>query len=228
LAIIQIERVITSSDELAFNKQLAIEYYKAFSQMADETGANKDGLMTSVLSAPDVMASKEDSLDEAEWASIKETCEQAFSELDKFRKKEGEHLRSVLKSHGQKIIELIPQVEEFEEARKEKMLDKIQTSLQENLKNETYDANRFEQELIYYLEKLDIAEEKNRLKEHCKLFMEEMGGEVSGKKLGFISQEMGREINTMGSKANYAPIQKLVVSMKEELEKIKEQSFNIL
>lgn len=228
LAIIQIERVITSSDELAFNKELALEYYKAFEELATETGANKDTLMNSVLSVPEVMASKEDGLDEDEWLSIKTTCEKAFEELEQFRKKEGEHLRGVLKTHGQRIVDLIPQVEQFEEERKQKMLDKIKTSLQENLQNENYDANRFEQELIYYLEKLDIAEEKNRLKEHCKLFMDEMSGNVSGKKLGFISQEMGREINTMGSKANFAPIQKLVVSMKEELEKIKEQSFNIL
>jgi uncharacterized protein (TIGR00255 family) len=228
LAIIQIERISTSADELAFNKSLAKEYYKAFKELAAETGASEDALMASVLTAPEVMASREDSIDPKEWQSIQETCEAAFKELDAFRKKEGENLRSVMIQHCEKISSLLPEIEEFEAERKEKMIVKIRSALQENMLTENYDANRLEQELIYYLEKLDIAEEKNRLTEHCKLFMEEIKGEVSGKKLGFISQEMGREINTMGSKANFAAIQKIVVNMKEELEKIKEQSFNIL
>jgi uncharacterized protein (TIGR00255 family) len=228
LAIIQIKKLVQTKDELAFNKTLANEYYKAFKDFADEAGANSDNIMASVLSAPEVMASREDGIDPNDWKDIQNACEAAFQELDKFRQKEGETLRKMLIGHCEEIISCIPQVEAHEADRKAKMIEKIKSALQDNMLNESYDANRMEQELIYYLEKLDIAEEKNRLNEHCKLFMEEINGNVSGKKLGFISQEMGREINTMGSKANFAPIQKIVVSMKEELEKIKEQSFNIV
>jgi len=228
LAIIQIERVTVSSDDLAFNKELAKQYFRAFTEMAEETGANSDSILSNALNAPDVMAAQEESLKPEEWAIIKQTCENAFAELDKFRKEEGEQLRIILSNHCQAIIDLIPEVEQHEVDRKEKLISKLRTALAENNISEMFDANRMEQELIYYLEKLDVAEEKNRLKEHCKLFMTAVSGDVSGKKLGFISQEMGREINTLGSKANYAPIQKIVVSMKEELEKIKEQSFNVL
>lgn len=228
LAIVQFERSVIGSDQLALNRDLAIEYYKAFKEVVDETGADSNGLLQSVFSAPEVMSAKEEDISEEEWQLVKATAEEAFDALDKFRKNEGEQLRSIMKEHCEKILAIIPEVEVFEAARKEKMIEKLRSALAEQTLTENYDSNRMEQELIYYLEKLDIAEEKNRLKEHCKLFLEEISGEVSGKKLGFISQEMGREINTMGSKANFAAIQKLVVNMKEELEKIKEQSFNIL
>lgn len=228
LAMINIERVVSSSDQLSINQDLAIQYYNAFKNIADKTGANPDHILSSVFNVQEVMSSKEDTLTDEEWESVKEACDLAVVDLEHFRKNEGETLREIMKTHCQKLIALIPQVEEHEATRKERMIQKLKNALAEKQLAENYDTNRMEQELIYYLEKLDLAEEKNRLIEHCNLFMNEINGDVSGKKLGFITQEMGREINTLGSKANYAPIQKIVVEMKEELEKIKEQTFNIL
>jgi len=134
----------------------------------------------------------------------------------------------MLKSHNDTILEQLPAVETLDSERKDQVKERLENGLAQYQKDNKADENRFEQELLYYLEKMDITEEKNRLRAHCELFSKTLDGEANGKKLGFICQEMGREINTLGSKASYAPMQAVVVTMKEELEKIKEQSLNVL
>ena len=148
--------------------------------------------------------------------------------FETFRLDEGQSLLTVLKEHCKIIESLIPEVEYFEHERLELTKQRLQKNLNDLLLKDGYDKNRFEQEMIYYLEKLDISEEKNRLISHCHHFMDTLGEDQSGRKLNFIAQEMGREINTMGSKAAHVAMQKTVVKMKEELERIKEQVLNVL
>ena len=153
---------------------------------------------------------------------------EALKITDEFRRQEGEVLKTDLLKRKNLILEYLGEVDPFETGRHENIKNKLIKNLTELTQSGKYDENRFEQELIFYLEKLDITEEKVRLAKHCSYFDETIDEEGAGKKLGFISQEMGREINTLGSKANDADIQRLVVKMKDELEKIKEQLFNIL
>ena len=166
--------------------------------------------------------------DEAFVAKVTETLDQALDIVDGFRIQEGQTLKKDLLHRVELILDLLGQVEPFEKSRHEVIKQRITKNLSELTTAGQYDENRFEQELIYYLEKLDITEEKVRLRQHCNYFNESCDDDQAAKKLGFISQEMGREINTLGSKANEVNIQKIVVKMKDELEKIKEQVCNIL
>lgn len=166
--------------------------------------------------------------DDAFVAKVGETLDQALDIVDGFRVQEGNTLKKDLLHRVELIIDLLGQVEPYEKNRHEVIKQRITKNLGELTTSGQYDENRFEQELIYYLEKLDITEEKVRLRQHCNYFNESCDEDQAGKKLGFISQEMGREINTLGSKANEVNIQKIVVKMKDELEKIKEQVCNIL
>lgn len=166
--------------------------------------------------------------DDAFVAKVGETLDQALDIVDGFRVQEGNTLKKDLLHRVELILDLLGQVEPYEKNRHEVIKQRITKNLGELTTSGQYDENRFEQELIYYLEKLDITEEKVRLRQHCNYFNESCDEDQSGKKLGFISQEMGREINTLGSKANEVNIQKIVVKMKDELEKIKEQVCNIL
>ncbi len=166
--------------------------------------------------------------DEAFVAKVGETLDQALDIVDAFRTQEGNTLKQDLLHRVDLILDLLGQVEPYEKSRHEVIKQRITKNLSDLTSSGQYDENRFEQELIYYLEKLDITEEKVRLRQHCNYFIESCDDDQAGKKLGFISQEMGREINTLGSKANEVNIQKLVVKMKDELEKIKEQVCNIL
>ena len=166
--------------------------------------------------------------DDAFVAKVDETLDQALDIVDGFRVQEGNTLKKDLLHRVELILDLLGQVEPYEKSRHEVIKQRITKSLSELTTSGQYDENRFEQELIYYLEKLDITEEKVRLRQHCNYFNESCDEDQAGKKLGFISQEMGREINTLGSKANEVNIQKIVVKMKDELEKIKEQVCNIL
>jgi uncharacterized protein (TIGR00255 family) len=176
---------------------------------------------------PDVTVPAEDEIEEGEWQQIQGVITEALEKLTVFRQAEGEKLQRDLAERLNSIEQKMSGITPLEEERTRRIREKIMRSLEE-LK-EKIDENRFEQELIYYLEKLDVTEEKVRLKSHLDYFRELMEeGGASGKKLGFVAQEMGREINTLGSKANYAEIQKIVVQMKDELEKIKEQVLNIL
>ena len=166
--------------------------------------------------------------DEAFVTKVSETVDQALATVDAFRIQEGQTLKKDLLHRVELILNLLGQVEPYEKGRHEVIKQRLTKNLAELTTAGQYDENRFEQELIYYLEKLDITEEKVRLRQHCNYFTESCDDDQAGKKLGFIAQEMGREINTLGSKANEVNIQKLVVMMKDELEKIKEQVCNIL
>ena len=181
-----------------------------------------------LLRLPDVMKTEMTELDENEWNLVKETIANALEQFNLFRSQEGLVLQKIFESKISNIYLLLDEVEKFELERIEKVKSKILDALQK-LDIQNYDTNRFEQELIYYIEKLDVNEEKIRLNNHLNYFIDTMNTEKSpGRKLGFISQEIGREINTLGSKSNHAEMQKIVVQMKDELEQIKEQILNVL
>jgi len=185
--------------------------------------------MASILfRMPGIFNASAESYDEAFVAKVGETIDQVLDTVDGFRVQEGQTLKKDLLHRVELILDLLGQVEPFEKNRHEVIKQRLTKNLADLTTAGQYDENRFEQELIYYLEKLDITEEKVRLRQHCNYFNESCDDDQAGKKLGFIAQEMGREINTLGSKANEVNIQKLVVMMKDELEKIKEQVCNIL
>jgi uncharacterized protein (TIGR00255 family) len=212
------------------NAALVKEYFLQLSQISDELGIeSKDHLLASIMRLPDTVTSEKAELDEDEWGTVIEALKNCLDDIDKFRIQEGQSLEKDLKERCISISEKLVAVEQFEKERISKLKERIFSNLEEVKSKEDIDQNRFEQEIIYYLEKLDISEEKVRLKNHCDFFLEVLEkGSPNGKKLGFISQEMGREINTLGSKANHIDIQRLVVEMKDALEKIKEQVLNVL
>lgn len=211
------------------NKDLVAAYYqdlKAITASMDEGDRNTDYLPI-LMRMPDVMKSERPELDENEWKSILGGVDNAVVAFQEFRAQEGRSLEADLRECLGNIEALLAEVEPYENER----MDRLKERLLKNLADLPVeaDSNRYEQELIYYMEKLDINEEKVRLTNHLKYFIETMEGEAGqGKKLGFISQEIGREINTLGSKANQADIQKIVVQMKDNLERIKEQVLNTL
>ncbi|MBR5019197.1 MAG: YicC family protein [Bacteroidales bacterium] len=186
-----------------------------------------DAMLQSLMRLPDVLETRNTELTDEEWGRLYDAIREATAGLDAFRKKEGVSLKRDILGQVDKIESYIPEVERYERERITAIRERIEARLREI--SAQPDANRLEQEMIFYLEKLDINEEKVRLRQHCRYFRETVAEEpLPGRKLGFIAQEMGREINTLGSKANHAEIQKWVVKMKDELEKIKEQSLNIL
>ena len=211
------------------NTELAKAYLR---QMEDALGANDPAtratLMASILRLPDVVDTKKaEIITEATWPAVEKAIDEAIDALDAFRSREGAVLHKDVTSRVHTILSLYDEVESLEGERIATVKERLQKNLQDLAAQP--DPSRFEQELIFYLEKYDINEEKVRLRQHCRYFLETIEGDPApGKKLGFIIQEMGREINTTGSKANHAGIQKLVVRMKDELEKIREQSLNIL
>ena len=216
------------------NKELAVEYFRQIRELGSEIGAENlplqepNYLLGTLLRMPDVVdSSKHDIITEDNWPLVEKAFDQALDAICDYRSREGEALYKDVTSRVALILELENEVESCEPERIAAVRQKLQKNL-EDLKVKC-DVERFEQEMIFYLEKLDINEEKVRLRQHCKYFMDTIDGEpYPGKKLGFIIQEMGREINTTGSKANHAGIQRAVVRMKDELEKIREQSLNIL
>ena len=216
------------------NMDLAMEYYQQISDLGGRLGAqnlwsqNPNDLLAMILRMPEVMdAKKQDVITEANWPVVEACIDAALANINAFRAKEGEVLYKDVTSKVESIMEFSRQIEQYESVRTEAIREKILNRFAE-LKAEP-DQSRLEQEMIYYIEKLDINEEKVRLRQHCNYFIETLDNEPNpGKNLGFIAQEMGREINTTGSKANHTEIQKIVVKMKDELEKIKEQSLNIL
>lgn len=212
------------------NKVVVKNYYNQMKDIADELGIkNEDQLLSTIMRLPDALRTEKPELSEEEWNLVKEKLTEAVEDLDKYRIEEGKSLEADLIRCTGKILTLLGEIEPFEASRIVKIREKLNASLEENVGSENIDKNRFEQELIFYFEKLDINEEKVRLRKHCEYFLEKMSSQPpNGKILGFISQEIGREINTIGSKANDASIQKFVVMMKDELEKIKEQSLNAL
>lgn len=204
-------------------------YYKQITEMSQRLGIEPPSDWFSLLlRLPESMKVEVQELDDEEWSVIRKSFDKAVDSLIEFRKKEGEALRAVFMEKLANIRELLSQVDPFEKERVEKIKQRIQEQLVA-LKDIDYDKNRFEQEMIYYIEKLDVNEEKNRLRQHLSYFEETMDMEgASGKKMGFIAQEIGREINTLGSKSNHSEMQKIVVKMKDELEQIKEQVLNVL
>lgn len=213
---------------VTIDSNLAKTYHKELSNLTNELGIDDDDMLSVLVKMPDVMVSTKKDLTDEEWASVFETVKATVDQMDSFRRDEGAQLAKDFAARVTAIVDLLKRIEPFEQQR----LDKIRARINGNLKEVLgidIDQNRFEQELLFYLEKLDITEEKVRLETHCNYFLEVLESKISeGKKLGFISQEMGREINTIGSKANDADIQRLVVQMKDELEKVKEQLLNVL
>ena len=212
------------------NMDLAMEYYQQICALGKNIGAegNPADLIATILRMPEVMdAKKQDVITEDNWQVVEACIDEALANINAFRSQEGEVLYKDVTSNINKILEYSAEVETYERERVEAIREKILSRFAE-LKAEP-DQSRLEQEMIFYIEKLDINEERVRLRQHCRYFLDTIENEPDpGKKLGFICQEIGREINTTGSKANHTEIQKIVVNMKDELEKIKEQSLNIL
>ena len=205
------------------NMELAKAYLEQLEVLSRETDTSGD-LIAAVMRMPDVIGSSKNELSEEEWHFLKELIVEALEKLERFRVQEGS---SIAEDFEQRLIEIEKSMKEIEPHEQQRMLT-VRERLLKGLEGVEIDSNRYEQEVIFYIEKLDINEEKVRLANHLKYFRETMKEENSGKKLGFIAQEMGREINTLGSKSNYAPMQQHVVQMKDELEKIKEQVGNTL
>ena len=216
---------ITGEETTSEINQGVVKKYMA--QLGSITEGEPIKLLELALRMPDTLRSDKDAIDEAEYASIMEAMKEALLKINSFRDKEGSVLEADFMLRLNSLTQLLEQVKEMDPERLKTIRERLNRALSE-LKVEV-DSNRFEQELIYYLEKYDITEEKVRLANHLEYFNTTLHSEDSnGKKLGFIAQEIGREINTIGSKANYAPMQQLVVQMKDELEKIKEQMLNVL
>mgnify|MGYP001810029666 CR=1 FL=1 len=212
------------------NSAIIKDYYRQLADVHQELGLEiNESIMQSIMRLPETVKMVYDELDETEWLVVRENLVKTLENLNTFRDQEGLALKVDIDANIANILDLLNQVEPFENQRMENVKTKIKESLDALQLNGSLDKNRFEQELIYYMEKLDINEEKVRLANHCSYFTETMNeDEPSGRKLGFIAQEIGREINTLGSKANESNLQRIVVQMKDNLEKIKEQVLNVL
>lgn len=216
------------TDARRINKPVVKNYYARLKSIADELKAEHDDFLEIIMRLPNVLSAEKKQLRNSEWQQVFKLIESAANNLIVFRKREGKEIGKDLHKRLKLILNLLGKIEEKDKARIELKKEHLRKKAEESVSKEKIDNNRFEQELIYYLEKLDITEEKVRLKAHCNFFFATMNESSCGRKLAFISQEIGREINTLGSKANDAGIQKLVVQMKDELEKIKEQLNNVL
>lgn len=211
------------------NQNVVEAYHAQITESAQKLGvATPSDWFQVLLRMPDVLKYESQEADEEEWSQVLKVVDQAIDQLIAFRKQEGEMLKNLFEEKIANIASLLVEVEPYEAERVEKVKARITESLQK-IGDFDFDKNRFEQEMIYYIEKLDINEEKSRLSNHLDYFLETMKLSAGqGKKLGFIAQEMGREINTLGSKSNHAEMQKIVVRMKDELEQIKEQVLNVM
>ncbi|HOY18925.1 MAG TPA: YicC family protein [Haliscomenobacter sp.] len=220
----------TGEDGFALNVPLFKRYIVELRELSAELKVETGDLLQAVLRLPNVVASANDQIEEKEWENVSAAIEEAIQQFELFRASEGKVLGDELRSRVVLIQDNLEKVGPLEGERVVRMRQRLYQNLEESLGKEKIDENRFEQEIIHYLEKLDITEEKVRLAQHCKYFIEELTqpGNQKGRKLSFISQEIGREINTLGAKAYSSDIQRLVVVMKDELEKIKEQVANCL
>lgn len=212
------------------NTELIKSYYMQMKNVAKDLSVGSEGVLAALLRLPEVVTPSNEVVDEEEWKGLKRIIETALNDINKHRESEGKALLNELKKRIENISSQEKKIEKLEPLRKEKVKAELMKTLEENVKNENFDENRLEQEMIYYIEKMDIREEQVRLRNHCEYFLEILDNEeqANGKKLSFILQEIGREINTTGSKAYDSEIQKSVVLMKDELEKAKEQTFNVL
>ena len=223
--------IIDEGPHTVINRNAVGTWYRQLKEIAGEIGIDADdtGLLQIVMRLPESIKSEKPELTDEEWNMLRNTVADAIVILDNFRIEEGKSLENDLRKSIALIQQYLEEVKTFEAGRIVRIRERIVASLNEIVGSVNADSNRLEQELVYWLEKLDINEEKVRLGKHCEYFLESLSsGESNGKTLSFIAQELGREINTIGSKANDASIQKLVVMMKEELEKIKEQVQNAL
>ena len=220
----------SSSEEkhVSLNKSIAKKHFVELKSLSRELKIDDTQMLLAILRMPDVFKPEKEEFSANDWKVILSAIGKAVSALDKFRMSEGKSLEKDLRKRIDFILKHLSAIEGMDRGRIDAIREKLRKNLEELISSDKIDNNRFEQELIYHIEKLDITEEKVRLKTHCNYFLKTMNEDECGRKLGFISQEIGREINTIGSKANDAEIQKIVVQMKDELEKIKEQLNNVL
>ena len=226
---INVERTSGEITGATINTALLTHYYNQLIAVNDQLNANSQNLLQTALTFPEVISYKEEGVSEEEWNHLNSVFTQSLANFNRFREDEGSVLKADLELRIKNILSYFYSVEELEPRRIATIRDKFSQFLEDAVGKINVDKNRFEQELIYYIDKIDITEEKTRLKSHCDYFVQTLANkDANGKKLGFISQEIGREINTMGAKANDAQMQQFVVGMKEEVEKIKEKLLNVL
>ncbi len=218
------------SKPVSVNKELAKSYFQPIAELASELGIGTDNILSTILKMPDVISSTNEVISEEEWKALYSVLLQAITHLMNHRRDEGKSIEKDLVERVAAISEQQAVIEKFEPNRRSKVKENLLKQLEQHIGADKYDTNRLEQELIYYIEKIDISEERVRLANHCAYFntILKEADPSKGKKLSFILQEMGREINTTGSKANDVDIQKAVIQMKDELEKAKEQILNVL
>lgn len=219
---------LKGDEDFSLNKELFKKYYRELHGLSQELDMHNVDILQAIMRIPNVVASANGTLDEEEWKAVDKIMRAALKNFTKFRVTEGQAMEDDLTLRTNNILALLKELNPREEERVKRLRQKIYNSLEEHLGKENIDENRFEQEILFYLEKIDITEEKVRLEQHCHYFLEELTKKqaIKGRKLSFISQEMGREINTLGAKAYSSSIQKIVVGMKDELEKVKEQVAN--
>ena len=217
---------IGEESSVSINKTLAKKYFDELKSLNDAMGQDTQDYLSVIMRMPDIIETSKEDLMNDEKAWMLDLVKEATENLNEFRRKEGEDLEREFALRINEIRDFLNEVPRYDEERIQAIRDRMKKGLEELDKG--YDENRFEQEMIFYIEKLDVAEEKMRLSNHLTYFEETMQLNESGKKLGFIGQEIGREINTLGSKSNHAEMQKLVIGMKDNLEKIKEQILNTL
>lgn len=222
--------ITDTSSSASINLPLVKDYYTQIKDLSSELGVSEnEPLMQIIMRLPDVLTNKKEELSSDEWKKIRDKVDAALHNISDFRIQEGKALHIDIVARIKTILSLLEDVKTFEGDRLIRIKEKLTANMEGISDQDKFDPNRFEQELIYYLEKMDITEEKVRLKNHCDFFQEVSNEEGPiGKKLSFITQEIGREINTLGSKANHSDIQRIVVLMKDELEKVKEQLMNVL
>lgn len=218
---------IGETSPVSINKELAKTYYKELKSLNDELGEKTEDYLSLILKMPEVYSHSKEDLTDDEKDMVIQVVSEAVDNINDFRRKEGEDLEREFTGRIEDIRSFLGEVPKYENERIEIIRERMKKGL-EDIQSGTYDDNRLEQEMIFYIEKLDVAEEKMRLSNHLDYFLETMKTDQAGKKLGFIGQEIGREINTLGSKSNHAEMQKLVIGMKDNLEKIKEQVLNTL
>lgn len=219
---------LQGDEAFGLNKALFKKYYHELSALAEELDMPTGDIVQAILRLPNVVATQEDMIEEEEWNAVASALDLAIEKFNQFRAAEGAAMEKDMTDRIENIQSYLSQLDPHEEERVTKLRQRLHQNLEDYLGKDKVDENRFEQEILFYLEKIDITEEKVRLEQHCKFYLEEMQKPqaLKGRKLSFISQEMGREINTMGAKAYSSEIQRLVVGMKDELEKIKEQVAN--
>lgn len=231
----RIEVIVTDKSQgdaltLDLDDGLIKAYHSKLKALSEELGEDSSDLIPVIMRNQELLKGQTQPISDEQWAVVKKALDQSIANLNEFRQTEGKVLSDELSLRAKNIGELLPKVALYEGARIEKLKERLHKNLEEFIQKDKVDQNRFEQEVLFYIEKLDITEEKIRLDQHCKYFEEQIqaAADQSGKVLNFICQEMGREINTLGAKAQNSDLQQIVVSMKDELEKIKEQLANVL